>query len=169
MDFVALVWNFEPNFSLNLHFQTQVTVHVAFPLSYPGRKGYTRCDFWCFPLRLVFHKPISTRNGCWRFHHKLEITPRRNRIQWGSWRSQFAAMQGSLRIFAYFAENPWPSAASVGWSKYLKVLSELQLGKTEAAITAANKPPKVEKLKWEVINDPSKAGENTVVATWLGQ
>ncbi|KAL1936655.1 hypothetical protein VTP01DRAFT_789 [Rhizomucor pusillus] len=65
-------------------------------------------------------------------------------------------------------KNPWPSAASVGWSKYLKVLSELQLGKTEAAITAANKPPKVEKLKWEVINDPSKAGENTVVATWLG-
>lgn len=49
------------------------------------------------------------------------------------------------------------------------MLLENKLGKAEAAITESTKPQTVEKMQWDVINTPSKAGDGAVVVTWIGQ
>lgn len=49
------------------------------------------------------------------------------------------------------------------------MLLENKLGKAEAAITESTKPQTVEKMQWDIINTPSKAGDGAVVVTWIGQ
>ena len=67
------------------------------------------------------------------------------------------------------AGNPWESAPANGFREVFKMLSETNLRKTEQAITPNAKPPFVEKMNWELIREPSQAGENNIVVTWLGQ
>ncbi|KAI7857625.1 beta-lactamase superfamily domain-containing protein [Circinella umbellata] len=64
--------------------------------------------------------------------------------------------------------NPWESATAQGLRETFKMLSEVNLRKTEQKITSDAKPPIVEKMNWELIREPSQAGENNIVVTWLG-
>ena len=49
------------------------------------------------------------------------------------------------------------------------MLTEMKISKAEAAITPNDKPRTVEKMNWDLIRDPNKAGANNIVVTWLGQ
>ncbi|KAI7877456.1 Metallo-hydrolase/oxidoreductase [Lichtheimia hyalospora FSU 10163] len=65
-------------------------------------------------------------------------------------------------------KNPWESAHQQTPFETIKMLFENKLGKAEAAITESSKPQTVEQMQWDIINTPSKAGDDAVVVTWIG-